>query len=132
MGKYLEKAMSPAVLNHVWRYFKNERGLWCHGISVEEMQSNLIKHVGLLSEKVLAGKYQPERMNCFEIDKADGKKRLICSSVVQDRLVQRAILTVIEPLGEAIFHESSFGYRPQCTVDMAVAKVREWVQKDFV
>jgi RNA-directed DNA polymerase len=132
MGQYLEKAVSPAVLNHAWRYFKNERGLWCRGLSVEEMQLNLIKHIGLLSEQLLAGKYQPERMNCFEIDKADGKKRLICMSAVRDRLVQRAILTVIEPLGEAIFHDASFGYRPQCTPDMACSKVREWVRKGYI
>ncbi|MEY3220091.1 MAG: hypothetical protein RIT27_1448 [Pseudomonadota bacterium] len=132
MGQYLEKAVSPAVLNHAWRYFKNERGLWYHKLSVEEMQHNLIKHIGQLSEQILTGKYQPEKMNCFEVDKADGKKRLICSSTVRDRLVQRAILTVIEPLGEAIFHESSFGYRPQCTPDMALAKVREWVRKGYV
>ena len=45
---------------------------------------------------------------------------------------QRAILTVIEPLGEAIFHENSFGFRYQYTLDMALARVREFVRKGYV
>jgi hypothetical protein len=28
MGKYLEKAASPQVINHAWRYLRNDRGVW--------------------------------------------------------------------------------------------------------
>ena len=92
----------------------------------------MFQHVGELSQQLLNGQYHPEAMNCFEIDKADGKKRLICAAAVRDKLVQRAILSVIEPLGEAIFHEASFGFRPKYNLDMALAKVREWVRKGYI
>jgi len=46
--------------------------------------------------------------------------------------VQRATLTVLEPLGEAIFHDCSFGFRYQLTLDMALSKVREFVRKGDV
>jgi RNA-directed DNA polymerase len=132
MGKYLDKAASAHVLNHAWHYLHHDHGQWRRGLSLEEMQKNLIRHVGELSEQVLANKYRPEKMRCHEIDKADGGKRLLCASVVRDKLLQRAILTVLEPLGEAIFHECSFGFRPQCTLDMALSKVREIVRKGYV
>ena len=132
MGKYLEKAASPQVLNHAWRYLRNDRGAWRRGLSIEEMQKNLIRHVGEISEQMLTSRYHPEKMRCYEVKKADGNKRLICASAVRDKLVQRAILTVLEPLGEAIFHESSFGFRHQYTLDMALAKVRELVRKGYI
>jgi len=132
MGKYLNKAASPQVLNHAWHYLRNDRGRWLRGLSVEEMQKNLIRHVGGLSEQLLAGKYRPHAMHCYEVNKADGNKRLICASEVRDKMVQRAILTVLEPLGEAIFHQSSFGFRPQYTLDMALARVREFVRQGYV
>jgi RNA-directed DNA polymerase len=132
MGKYLEKAASPQVLNHAWRYLRNDRSPWQRGLSVEDMQKNLIRHVGEVSEQLLAGKFRPEKMRCYEVDKADGNKRLICASAVRDKLVQRAILTVLEPLGEAIFHDFSFGFRAQFTLDMALAKVRELVRKGYI
>jgi RNA-directed DNA polymerase len=132
MGKCLEKAMTPAVLNHAWRLLRNDRGAWVHGLPMAEMQGNLIRHVGRLTEEVLSGHYRPEPMRCFEIDKADGGKRLICAASTRDKLVQRAVLTVLEPLGEAVFCEASYGYRPQCTREMALSRVREWVRQGWV
>lgn len=132
MGQYLQQAASPKVLNHAWRFFRNERGLWQRGLTVPDMQRDLIRHIGELSVQILSGVYRPESMRCFEINKADGGKRLITAATVRDRLVQRALLTVLEPLGEARFHRDSFGFRPQCTLDMALARVRERVRDGYV
>jgi hypothetical protein len=94
MGKYLNLAASSKVVNHAWRYLRNDRGIWKRGLSVEEMQKNLIHHVGEVSELLLSGKFRPENMPCYEVNKADGSKRLICASAVRDKLAQRAIFTM--------------------------------------
>jgi RNA-directed DNA polymerase len=78
------------VLNHAWRYLHNDRSLWQHGLSVGEMQKNLVQHIGELAQEVLVGKYRPERMHCYEVDKDDVRCRLICASAMRDKLVQRA------------------------------------------
>jgi RNA-directed DNA polymerase len=96
------------------------------------MQYDVVRHVGELSRELLAGRYQPEPMRCHTIKKADGGDRLISVSPVRDKLVQRAALTVLEPLGEAVFHDASFGYRPNCTLEMAHARIREWVRRGWV
>jgi len=96
------------------------------------MQHDVIRHVGELSSELLAGCYRPEPMRCHTIKKADGGDRLISVSSVRDKLAQRAALTVLEPLGEALFHDASFGYRPNCTLEMAHARIREWVRRGWV
>jgi RNA-directed DNA polymerase len=132
MGDYLDRALTPRVLNHAWRYLRNDPGQWVRGLPVADMQRDLLLHVGELAELVRQGKYRPAPMHCFEVDKADGGKRTLCMAAVRDKLVQRAVLTVIEPLGEAIFHEASFGFRPQCSLEMASARLREGVRKGYV
>lgn len=131
-GEYLEKVASPAVLNHAWRLLRKDPGCWTRGLPVAHMDHNAIRHVGELSRELLAGRYRPQPMRCFNIPKADGRQRLICASTVRDKLVQRAVLIVLEPLGEAIFHDGSFGYRPQCTQEMALARIREHVRRGYV
>jgi RNA-directed DNA polymerase len=131
-GKALQQAASPAVLNHAWRLLHNDPGCWVRGLPVDEMERNVIRHVGELSRELLSGRYRPQPMRCYEIAKADGGKRLICAPAVRDKLAQRAVLTILEPLGEAVFHESSFGYRPQCSREMALARLREGVRRGWV
>ncbi len=132
MGQYLEKLASPVVLNHAWRLLRNDHGQWARGIPMAHMQRDVVRHVGELSRELLAGRYRPEPMRCHTIKKADGGDRLISVSPVRDKLVQRAALTVLEPLGEALFHDASFGYRPNCTLEMAHARIREWVRRGWV
>lgn len=49
MGYLLEKAMTPAVLDHAWRLVKDDRGLWQRGLPRTEMEGNLLRHVGALA-----------------------------------------------------------------------------------
>lgn len=96
------------------------------------MQRDVVRHVGELSRELLTGRYRPEPMRCHTIKKADGGDRLISVGPVRDKLVQRAALTVLEPLGEALFHDASYGYRPNCTLEMAHARIREWVRQGWI
>lgn len=131
MGKYLEQAASPRVMNHAWRYLRKDPGVWVRGLPVADMHKDLVLHVGELAAQLRDGSYRPQRMRCFDIDKGNGKTRTICAAPVRDKLAQRAVLSVMEPLGEAMFHPASFGFRPSCTLDMALSKVREWVRDGY-
>jgi len=128
MRSIIDKALSPKVLGYAWNRLKKDRGLWSKGIPVQVVERNQIQFLGELVEQVKNGTYRPEVMRCHEIDKADGGKRLICSSAARDKLLQRAVLTVMEPVGEALFDDHSYGFRPSCTLDMAMSAVRERVR----
>jgi RNA-directed DNA polymerase len=131
MGWLLEKAMTPQVLDHAWRCLKADRGAWRQGVPRAEMESRLLRHVGELADEVLAGRYRPESMRCYRIAKADGGSRLIAAPPLRDKLVQRAVLTVLEPLGEALFHDASFGYRPGRSREMALSLLTDWVWRGW-
>lgn len=128
MGRLLERAASPDVLNAAWRAVRADKSRWSPELTMEEMERDLPLHIGRIAAELLSGRFRPLPMRCFELTKADGGKRRICAPSVRDKLAQRAVLTVLEPLGEAVFHPASFGYRPLCTVDMAVSRVREMVR----
>lgn len=128
MGRLIERMLSPEVLNIAWRSVRNDRSRWTSTLTIEEMARDMPLHVGRIVDDVLTGHYRPEPVRCFEVAKANGGTRRICAPAVRDKFVQRAMLTVLEPLGEAVFHPRSYGYRPLCTVDMAVAMAREFVR----
>ncbi len=127
----LERAMSPAALNYAWQTISRDRGCWVRGVPLEEVRRDMVRHLGELAESVRNGSYRPDPMACHEIPKADGGKRLISVSALRDRLLQRSVLAVVEPMGEAIFSESSYGYRPLCNREMAFSQVRHWVKRDW-
>ncbi len=125
MGKLLKKAASPEVLNSAWKRLKNDKSVWNKGISRFEMEKNIVLHIIKLANHLAGGTYQPEPVRMFPVLKASGKKRIISALVLQDKLAQRAVLTVLNPIGESMFHHDSFGYRPGRSIDSAMRRVKE-------
>ncbi len=131
MGRFVESCASFPVMNHAWRFYRNDKGLWEKNLPMPEMQRDVILHVGQLMTDLANGSYRPAPLRCYEMEKADNKTRTICVSPIRDRMAQRAALTVLEPLGEKMFHKHSFGFRPNRGVDNAINKVREFVREGY-
>ncbi|PWQ98148.1 reverse transcriptase domain-containing protein [Leucothrix pacifica] len=124
----LQQAMSPEVLNLSWRRLKIEHTPWSPTVSRDLLQSHLLKYILESREQVLDGRYSPQSLRQFPLKKPDGRQRIISAQYLQDKLIQRAVLTVLEPRAEAMFHDDSYAYRPKRSVDMAMAKVRERIR----
>jgi len=127
MGKLLRDAASPKVLNHAWKHHKNDKTMWSESIPAEQMRNDLVFHMLQLSEELADGTYLPGPVRLFPVSKGDGKQRIISALTLRDKIAQRAILTVLEPIAEKTFHHDSFGYRPGRTIDMALARIREYM-----
>ena len=127
MATLLEKAASPDVLNVSWKRLCTDKAVWETGMSRKEFESNFVYHITKLSEELRNRTYQPDPVRFFPINKGDGKTRIISAYTLRDKLAQRAVLTVIEPIGEKLFHHDSFAYRPGRTIDMALSRVREYM-----
>jgi RNA-directed DNA polymerase len=81
-----------------------------------------------IEEKLKTGTYRPGRVKRVYIPKANGKMRPLGIPNIKDRVVQTACKLVIEPIFEADFQESSYGYRPQKGPAEAMKKIKEHLQ----
>ncbi len=121
----LQQAMSPAVLDSSWRKLRNQHTPWDIGVDRDELERRLLYHVLQCREAVLEGTYRPQPLRQFTQRKPDGRLRILSAQYLQDKLVQRALLTVLEPRAEALFHEDSYAYRPHRNIQMALVRARE-------
>ena len=127
MAKLISKIVAPENLNTAWRLLRSDKALWQVGVSRAQFERDMVFHILKLAYQLSSGEYMPDPMRFFPVKKMNGKNRIISALTLRDKLAQKAVLRIIEPFGENIFHPNSYGYRPGRSVDMAVAKVREYI-----
>ncbi len=127
MGELLDRALSPEVMNAAWKRLRHEKTVWQPGVARWDIEPNLMLHLLGLIDELRSGRYRPAPLRQFTIERGDGKRRVLSALSLRDKLAQRAVLTVLDPLGEALFHNDSFGYRPNRNTDMAHRRACERV-----
>ena len=98
------------------------------GVDKVQMEENLHAELAAIRAELLAGSYNPLPARRVLIPKANGKMRPLGIPCLRDRIVQRAILMVMEPIWESDFHSASYGFRPARSVHHAIRAVKLQLQ----
>jgi retron-type reverse transcriptase len=113
-------------LREAWGLVKANRG----AAGVDEETLAYVEAYGVermleeVQEALKEGRYRAPAVLRRYIPKADGKKRPLGIPTVRDRVVQTAVKLVLEPIFEADFKESSYGFRPRRSAIDALEKLR--------
>ena len=94
---------------------------------VEELPGYLKQHWPGIREQLLSGTYQPQPVRRVEIEKPDGGMRKLGIPTVLDRLIQQAVMQVLQGRWDPTFSEHSHGFRPQRSAHQAVAKAQQYI-----
>jgi RNA-directed DNA polymerase len=92
---------------------------------VEELPGYLEQHWPAIREQRLGGTYQPQAVRRVEIEKPDGGVRKLGIPTVLDRLIQQAVMQVLQRRWDPTFSEHSHGFRPKRSAHQAVAKAQQ-------
>lgn len=98
------------------------------GIDKDGMKGSILNILEKIRSELLNGTYQPQPAKRIYISKANGKQRPLGIPTLKDRIVQRAMLMVMEPIWESDFHRLSYGFRPERSVHHAIRTVKFQLQ----
>ena len=103
------------------------------GVSIEMIQQSAggpQEFVAQLGEELRRKRYRPEAVLRVYIPKANDKLRPLGIPTVKDRVVQTAAVLILEPIFEADFLESSYGFRPGKSAHQALEAIKQkWQTK---
>src|SRR5579863_3934181 len=101
------------------------------GMTVEELPEYLKEHWLTVRGQLLAGNYKPQPVKRVEISKPDGGVRKLGIPTVLDRMIQQAVLQVLQPRWNPTFSDHSYGFRPNRSAQMAVFQAQWYVAEGY-
>jgi RNA-directed DNA polymerase len=124
----MEEVTDRDNLNRAYaRVVANKGAAGVDGLTVGELKTWIATHKDTFIASLLDGTYQPQPVRGVQIPKPGGGVRQLGIPTVVDRLVQQAILQVLEKLLDPTFSDSSFGFRPGRGAHDALAQASRYV-----
>ncbi|MHB8359214.1 MAG: group II intron reverse transcriptase/maturase [Thermoplasmataceae archaeon] len=124
----MDKICRSDVLKEAWNLVYENRGSpGIDGESVKHVKEREEEFLKELQEELVNKTYRVESVRRVFIPKANGKQRPLGIPTVKDRIVQQAVKLIIEPIFEADFQNSSYGYRPNRNAKQASEEIRKYL-----
>lgn len=127
----MEIITSENNIKLAYRNIKKNTGSYtagCDGVTIKDIEKmEELEVVEKIKKKFQ--NFNPKLVKRVEIPKANGKTRPLGIPSIWDRIIQQAILQVMEPIAEAKFHPNSNGFRPLKSCETAMAQTMKLIQQ---
>lgn len=128
----LSQALARENLQRAWKRVKANRGAaGVDGLDIAQTGDYLRYAWPTIRQQLLDGTYRPQPVRRVGIPKADGSERELGIPTVTDRLIQQALLQVLQPLIDPTFSEHSYGFRPGRRAWDAVLAAQKYAQQGY-
>ena len=125
-----DRLLSPESLTRAFRKVKANNGKpGVDGQTVDDFAQDLAGEIVMLVRELREKSYRPQPVKRVTIPKDGGGVRELGIPTVRDRVVQQALLEILQPIFDPEFHPSSYGYRPGHSAHQAVAKAELFIRE---
>jgi RNA-directed DNA polymerase len=125
----LQAVLTRENLRQAWKRVKANKGAaGVDGLDINQTARYLVATWLKIREQLLRGTYRPRPVRRVTIPKPDGGERELGIPTVTDRLIQQALLQVLQPMLDPTFSEHSYGFRPGRRAHDAILAAQGYVQ----
>ena len=130
--RLMEEVCDRKNLEIAWKRVRGNKGSpGVDGMTIDAAVDYLREHWPTIRSQLLEGTYQPHPVRRVEIPKPDGGVRKLGVPCVVDRLIQQALLQVLQKQWDPTFSEHSYGFRPGRSAHQAVAQAQSYVAEGY-
>src|SRR6202048_1653994 len=128
----MEEVCNRENLVRAWKRVRQNKGSpGVDGMTIDDAKDYLREHWPSIRSQLLAGTYQPQPVKRVEIPKPDGGVRKLGVPCVVDRLIQQALMQVLQKRWDRTFSEHSYGFRPRRSAHQAVAQAQQYIAEGY-
>ncbi len=126
-----DKVYQKHMLRVAWDAVKSNQGApGIDGVSISDVeQQGVEQYLDALGEELRTKRYRAQAVKRVMIPKANGGERPLGIPTVKDRIAQTACKLIIEPIFEADFEESSYGFRPERSSRDALEAIKGYLKE---
>src|SRR3989442_3709411 len=127
-NRLMEEVCERQNLKAALRQVKANKGsAGVDGMTVGGITDYLKQHWPAIRKRLLNGTYEPKPVRRVEIPKPDGGVRKLGIPTVLDRLIQQAVMQVLQRRWDRTFSDHSYGFRPGRSAHQAVAQAQQHI-----
>ena len=130
--RLMEEVCERNNLVKAWKQVRGNKGSpGVDGKTIGDTLDALREHWPAIRDQLLQGTYRPQPVRRVNIPKPGGGVRKLGIPAVLDRLIQQAVLQVLQKRWDPTFSDRSYGFRPGRSVHQAVAQAHAYIAEGY-